>query len=206
MKILFIENIPWLQRVDDYRLLTAEEWLELKEENYKEKIFELSEFLHSLIFFLILKLSWNLPKLSLGCWRSLPSSWNSLGYWNSASWRSLGDLFIAEALGLKKALSLWCLPRVWRLQEVRFFSSFSFYHMANESSTCFLLLSHSKRRKLLFTKHYFLFFIFFILYIYICSIFFTPADFTYFSLFFYWIITREWIYKDTDVQKILDIS
>ena len=63
-------------------------------------------------------------------------------------------LFIGKALGFKKALPLWCLPRVWRLQEVRFFSSSSFYHMANESSTCFFLLSHSKRQKLLFTKHY----------------------------------------------------
>ena len=45
MKILFIENIPWLQRVDEYKLVDSrgmtqiDEYNRLKEENYKRENF-----------------------------------------------------------------------------------------------------------------------------------------------------------------------
>ena len=48
MKILFIENIPWLQRVDEYKLVDSKEMTQideynrLNEENYKRYFFELS--------------------------------------------------------------------------------------------------------------------------------------------------------------------
>ena len=45
MKILFIENIPWLQRVDEYNLVDSrgmpqsDEYNRLNEENYKREKF-----------------------------------------------------------------------------------------------------------------------------------------------------------------------
>ena len=48
LKILFIENIPWLQRVDEYKLVDSKEMTQideynrLNEENYKRYFFELS--------------------------------------------------------------------------------------------------------------------------------------------------------------------
>ena len=105
----------------DYReLMTTGCWQQRDDSNSNKKITR--KFFESLRIFALSNIfstletisqnSWNLPKLSLGCR-------------NSALGRSLGVLFIAEALSFKKALCLWCLPRVWRLQEVRFFSSSS---------------------------------------------------------------------------------
>ena len=97
MQIFESENfVYWkytlIQRVDDYRLLTAEGWLNLKEENYKRKFFELSKFLHSLIFFC--------------SWSSLELFSNSLTLAQLCLKKNYEALFIGEALGFKKTLSL----------------------------------------------------------------------------------------------------
>ena len=111
---IYLNTESWWIQVVDSRGMT------LTQRKVQEKIFELSEFLHSLIFFCSWSyLFWTLEPLPDSC--SLLNSFP-----NSASGRSLGVLFIAEALGFKKALFLWFLPRVWRLQKVRFFSSSSF--------------------------------------------------------------------------------
>ena len=99
----------------DYReLMTTGCWQQRNDSNSKK--FTKENFWTLRIFALIF---WTLRTLE-----TFPSFLSAVGAlpnsWNSASGRSLGDLFIVEALGFKKALSLWCLPRVWRLQEVRF--------------------------------------------------------------------------------------
>ena len=62
LKILFIENIPWLQRVDDYRLVDSRGMTQvMNTTDWKKKItrenFWTLKFLHSLNFFPLLKLS-----------------------------------------------------------------------------------------------------------------------------------------------------
>ena len=64
LKILFYWKYTLIQRVNDYRLLTAEGWLELKEENYKRKFFELSKNFYSNIFSTLEANSWTLAELS----------------------------------------------------------------------------------------------------------------------------------------------
>ena len=57
LKILFIENIPWLQKVDDYRLVDSRRMTQvMNTTDWKKKITR-ENFFWTLKFFLLLKLS-----------------------------------------------------------------------------------------------------------------------------------------------------
>ena len=139
LKILFIENIPWLQRVWWLQVVDSR-GMTLTQRKLQEKILNSQNFFTN---FLNSQNSWN-SLLAIETLEPLQTSLLPTSTLGGSIW----VLFIAKTLGYQEGFMPLMSSRC--MQEVNLLSSSSFGHMGNESS-CFLLLR---------TEHYSLFFFF----------------------------------------------